>query len=44
MTNDDPEVTAFMKTASLHDILANTALWDEDLTYLEGALSKYADQ
>ena len=32
MTNDDPEVTAFMKTHSVAEILANQALWDADLS------------
>ena len=32
MTNDDPEVTAFMKESSVEQILANTALWDADLS------------
>ena len=32
MTNDDPEVTAFMKEHSVEEILANTALWDADLS------------
>ena len=32
MTNDDPEVTAFMRTHSVREILANTALWDADLS------------
>ena len=34
MTNDDPEVTAFMKEHSVEEILANTALWDADLSDL----------
>jgi len=41
MTNDDPAVTAFMKTASVHDILANTSFWGEDLSYLESEVQKY---
>ena len=32
MTNDDPEVTAFMRTHSVREILANKALWDADLS------------
>lgn len=44
MTNDDAEVTAFMKTASVKDILANTALWGEDLSYLESEIVKYVNQ
>ena len=34
MTNDDPKVCEFMKNASVKEILANTELWDEDLSYL----------
>lgn len=34
MTNDDEKVMAFMKTASVEEILANTSLWDEDLSFL----------
>ncbi len=44
MTNDDAEVTAFMKTATVGEILANTALWDEDLSYLESEIVKYVNQ
>jgi len=43
MTNDDAEVTAFMKTASVADILKNTNLWGEDLSYLESEIKKYVD-
>ncbi len=44
MTNDDPEITAFMKTASVKEILANTTLWDKDLSYMEGEIKKYVNQ
>ncbi len=44
MTNDDADVTAFMKTASVKDILANTALWGEDLSYLESEVLKYVNK
>ena len=44
MTNDDPEITAFMKTASVEEILANTKLWGEDLTYLANEVQKYVNQ
>lgn len=40
MTSDDPEVVEFMKTHSTREILANTALWGEDLSYLEGEIEK----
>ncbi len=41
MTNDDPEVTAFMKSATVGEILANEKLWGEDLSFLEKEVSKY---
>lgn len=44
MTNDDAEITEFMKTASVAEILSNTALWDEDLSYLESEVKKYVDK
>ncbi len=43
-TNDDAEVTAFMKSATVGEILANTALWGEDLSYLESEIVKYVNQ
>ena len=36
MTNDDPEVTKFMKEAKVSEILANEKLWGEDLSCLLG--------
>ncbi len=44
MTNDDADVTAFMKTATVEELLANTALWGEDLTFLKDGIEKYVDQ
>ncbi len=41
MTNDDPEITAFMKTAGVAEILTDTRLWDEDLSFLTAEVSKY---
>ncbi len=41
MTNDDEEIVKFMKTASVHDILAKTEYWDADLTFLEAEVNKY---
>ena len=41
MTNDDPEVTAFMKSATVREILANEKLWGEDLSFLEAEVAKY---
>ena len=43
MTNDDAEVTAFMKKASVGEILKNEKLWGEDLSYLESEIKKYVD-
>ena len=43
MANDDKDVMEFMKTASTKEILANTALWDEDLSYLYDEVKKYED-
>ena len=40
MTNDDPEVTEFMKTHSIPEILANSALWGEDLSFLAEEIEK----
>ena len=44
MTCDVAEVAAFMKTATIAEILANEALWGEDLTDLVEEVSRYADQ
>ena len=44
MTNDDADVTAFMKTASVKQILSNVSLWDEDLSYLESEIAKYVNK
>ena len=41
MTNDDPDVTAFMKSATVREILANEKLWGEDLSFLEAEVAKY---
>ncbi len=40
MTNDDPEVTEFMRTHTTREILANTELWGEDLSYLAEEIEK----
>jgi len=42
MTNDDPDVTAFMRTHSVREILGNVALWGADLTFLADGVQKYA--
>ena len=44
MTNDDKDVCDFMKTASVEEILSNTALWDEDLTFLCEEVKKYVNK
>ncbi|MBQ7793498.1 MAG: tagaturonate reductase [Clostridia bacterium] len=44
MTNDDADVTAFMKTATVGEILANTSLWGEDLSFLENEVVKYVNK
>lgn len=44
MTNDSESVTAFMKTASVEEILANESLWDADLSYLAEEVKKYVNQ
>ena len=43
MTNDDPTVTEFMKTHGVKEILANTALWDTDLSFIAEEVEKYVD-
>ena len=43
MTNDDPDVTRFMRESSVGEILANTALWGEDLSFLKEDVEKYAN-
>ncbi len=44
MVNDVPEVAAFMKSATVAEILGNVTLWDEDLTDLVPEVSQYANQ
>jgi len=44
MTNDSPDVTAFMKKASVDEILANEELWGEDLIRFKDGVNKYVDQ
>lgn len=43
MTNDAPEICAFMKSATVGEILANRELWGEDLTFLEDEVLKYVN-
>ena len=40
MTNDDPEVVTFMKTASVDDILKNEKLWGEDISFMADEVKK----
>ncbi len=39
--NDDEKIVAYMKTASVSEILSNKELWDEDLGYLTAGVEKY---
>ena len=43
MTNDDPKVTEFMKNSSVEEILANAALWGEDLSRFAYGVNKYVN-
>lgn len=40
MTNDDKEVTEIMKNSSPEEILSNTSLWGEDISFLSEAVKK----
>jgi tagaturonate reductase len=44
MTQDDPEVVEFMKNHTTAEILANDALWGEDLSYLLEEVEKYVNK
>ena len=44
MTNDAPEVCAFMKTASVSEILSNESLWGENLDFLACEVEKYVNK
>ena len=44
MTNDDKDICEFMKKASVEEILANKALWDEDLSFLCEEVKKYVNK
>ena len=43
MVNDVAEVAEFMKKASVAEVLANTKLWDADLSDMLSEVSKYVD-
>ncbi len=44
MTNDDADVVEFMKNHNTAQILANTALWGEDLSHLTHEVEKYVNK
>ncbi len=44
MTNDDAEIEAFMKTATLAEILAKKEYWGEDLSFLYDGVSRYVNK
>lgn len=44
MTNDDKDVTEFMKNSDVRAILSNTRLWNEDLSYLADEVEKYVNK
>ena len=44
MTDDDKEITEFMKNASVKEILENDKLWGENLGYLEDEVLKYVNK
>lgn len=43
MANDDKDIMKFMKNASVEEVLKNTSLWGEDLSYLESEVKKYVN-
>ena len=43
MPNDDEKIMEFMKNSNVKAILANTQLWDEDLSFLYDEVMKYVD-
>lgn len=44
MTNDDKDVTEFMKNSDVRTILSNSNLWGEDLSYLADEVEKYVNK
>ncbi len=44
MTNDAPEVSAFMKSATTSEILSNESLWGENLDFLTPEVEKYVNK
>ena len=43
MTNDAPDVVAFMKTATVKEILSKAEYWGEDLTHMYDEVVRYVD-
>ncbi len=43
MVNDAEDIVAFMKDATVEEILQNTKLWDKDLSYLKDEVKKYVN-
>ena len=43
MTSDAPDVVAFMKTATVKEILSKTEYWGVDLTCLYDEVARYVD-
>ena len=44
MVNDAPDVAEFMKKSTTKEILANTALWEQDLSFLYSEIVKYENK
>ncbi len=42
MANDDKDIMAFLKTATVEEALANESLWDQDLSFLAEEVKPYA--
>ena len=44
MTNDAPEITEYMKNASVAQILAREDYWGQDLSFLLEEVERYVDK
>ena len=44
MTNDDKDVVEFMKSNNTAEVLANEALWGQDLSFLADEVDKYVNK
>lgn len=42
--NDSEDIMQFMKSSDVADILANTKLWDADLSYMKGEVENYYNE